>query len=156
MAPEIWRPVPDYEGLYEVSDRGRVRSLDRWPNYSDDRERLHRGQILKQHRHPAGGYQVTLSRDGKVQRCWVRRLVASAFLANDRGKRCVIAGNPDDNRLESLGWGTPRPAAKLNEVAASSIRELHRAGIKQAELAKRFGVDPSCVSNICRGIAWRD
>lgn len=46
MTEEIWRPVVGYEGLYEVSSYGRVRSLDRYVKYSNGRINLHKGRIL--------------------------------------------------------------------------------------------------------------
>ena len=76
---EIWKDIKGYENLYEVSNLGRVRSLDRWVKYSDDRLRLYKGRILKPHKTTNGYLQVGLYKDGKIKMFLVHRLVWMAF-----------------------------------------------------------------------------
>ena len=92
---EIWKPIPGYEGKYEVSDQGRIRSFRRNP----------KGYLLKPGRMPEGHLSVSLGR--KNSQC-VHKLVLLAFvgLAPDGHECCHNNGNPADNRLENLRWGT--------------------------------------------------
>jgi hypothetical protein len=108
---EQWRAVVGYEGLYEVSDQGRVRSVDRVVAY-DGRHgptKMHlRGRILKPY--PGRYHTVNLSAVGR--RLIVRpvnTLVAEAFLGpRPNGMQCCHNnGDPGDNRLENLRWDTP-------------------------------------------------
>lgn len=94
---EIWKVIPGYEGRYEVSDQGRVKS------YCRNRE----GRLLKPGRMPGGHLSVALGR-GDSQ-C-VHKLVLLAFVgpAPDKHECCHNNGNPADNRLENLRWGTRR------------------------------------------------
>ena len=92
---EIWKPVLGYEGQYEVSDKGRIKSYRRHKE----------GQILRPGCMPQGHLSVALGR--KNSQC-VHKLVLNAFVgvAPD-GYECLHAnGNPADNRLENLRWGT--------------------------------------------------
>lgn len=78
---EIWRPVQRFEGIYEVSSHGRVRSVDRVVEYSDGRVAEIDGQILSICDNGRGGYpKVTLYDGDSVWQVLVHRLVAEAFL----------------------------------------------------------------------------
>lgn len=101
---ETWLAVPDYEGLYEVSDQGRVRSL---PRRGSDGRRLP-GQLLKPRDNNRGYLAVSLSR-GTVKMSCVHRLVAQAFLADsyfDGAHVCHNDGTRTNNRVDNLRWGT--------------------------------------------------
>jgi hypothetical protein len=109
---ETWKPVPQYEGYYEVSDQGRVRSLDRVILDSRGVTRRFRGVELT----PVGPnenylYPTVFLRTGvrtTRRNTRVHVLVAGAFI----GPRPVghdvrhLNGNPGDNRLENLAYGT--------------------------------------------------
>lgn len=101
---ERWLPVPGYEGLYEVSDRGRVQSLPR----VDRRGRRVKGRFLSIMTHPSGHQHVKLSRDGSHQHGRVHRLVLTAFVgAPPEGHEALHGdGNPANNDLGNLRWGT--------------------------------------------------
>jgi NUMOD4 motif. len=101
---ERWLPVADYEGIYEVSDRGRVKSLAR----RDSRGRRIGGRMLSIFSHPSGHLWVKLSRDGSSQHGKVHRLVLIAF-AGPPPAGCEALhgdGNPANNLLSNLRWGT--------------------------------------------------
>jgi hypothetical protein len=101
---ERWRPIPGYEGSYEVSDLGSVRSLDR----ITDRGRKWRGRTLAPAVMPRGYLIVTLWRDGKQRSALVHRLVLSAFVgpAPDGTEALHGDGDPANNMLSNLSWGT--------------------------------------------------
>lgn len=94
---ENWKAIPGYEGQYEVSDQGNVRTFRRGAN----------GRLLKPGRMPQGHLSVALGR--RNSQC-VHKLVLLAFVgpAPDRHECCHNNGNPADNRLENLRWGTRR------------------------------------------------
>ena len=102
---ETWKPVVGYEGIYEVSDRGRVRSLDR---VNPAGHRL-RGKMLKLRHHPRGYMQTTLTRDGICQTKKIHRLVLEAFVGPcpPGMESCHRNGVRDDNRVSNLRWDTP-------------------------------------------------
>lgn len=79
---EVCMPIDGFEGLYEVSNLGRVRSLDRLVN-SNGGTRLHKGKVLKFVNNGGGYLQVYLYKDGKSTKFYVHRLVYEAF----HGKR---------------------------------------------------------------------
>lgn len=106
---EEWRAVEGYEGLYEVSNLGRVRALDRLVMNNGGLQRKHE-RILQGCITPnSKGYnQVVLCKEGKIQPCLVHRLVANAFIPNPEGKPEVdhIDTNPSNNRVDNLRWVT--------------------------------------------------
>lgn len=109
MSGEDWRPIPGWEGYYEVSNFGRVRSVDRWVDYTDGRRRFIEGQIRRPKPNAKGGHLlVGLNRDNhKTMRC-VHALVMFAFVGpRPEGMGvCHNNGDPTDNRLPNLRYDT--------------------------------------------------
>lgn len=107
---ERWRPVVGYEGLYEVSDEGRVRSLDRLlPSERWGGLRKLSGAILKPSDNGQTGHQfVRLWRDKKPCRRYVHHLVLEAFVGpRPEGLEALHQDDtPTNNRLSNLRWGT--------------------------------------------------
>lgn len=100
-----WKPITGYEGIYEISREGLVRSVKRkvWNGHAfvQTKERLLKPNIIQK-----GYLQVTLY-SGKKRKCFqVHRLVASAFIENHDNLPQVnhINGNKQDNRAENLEW----------------------------------------------------
>jgi hypothetical protein len=81
MEKEIWRDIAGYEGYYQVSNFGRVRSLDKMQNYNGS-ARLHKGKILKPNNDGRGYLIVDLSKNNRSVTRTIHRLVAMAFLDN--------------------------------------------------------------------------
>jgi hypothetical protein len=106
---ETWRAIIGYEGLYEVSDLGRVRSLDRIIAQRDGRSCRYRGKVLRPQPATDGGYyKVRLSNCGVGKTHYTHRLVLDAFIgAAPDGMECLHGnGDPADNRLANLRWGS--------------------------------------------------
>ena len=104
MTEEIWRPVVGYEGLYEVSSYGRVRSLDRYVKGRYGNYRLHKGKILSPAKDKTGYLKVVLSCNGKSKTIKVHRLIAQTFILNPDNLPEVNHKDEDktNNRVENL------------------------------------------------------
>ena len=107
---EIWKPIPGYEGFYEVSTMGRVRSLDRMlPHPRNKTMRLpKKGKVLKPEFDKYGYMVTTLCKEGKTMTFKVHRLVALAFIPNPDKLPQIdhINTRKYDNRPENLRWCT--------------------------------------------------
>ena len=80
---EIWKDIEGYEGLYKVSNMGRIKSL----GHTDKLGRHYEGRIMKQQKHYKNGYlSVCLAKDKKQKRMNVQRLVALHFIPNPDNK----------------------------------------------------------------------
>lgn len=125
---EEWRPIKDYEGFYEVSNLGRVKSLDRIIIDSKGRKRLFEGKIMKLKSDRYGYLYVSLNKNGK-KNFKVHRLVAEAFIPNTEDKKHVdhINTNKEDNRVENLRWVTPK------ENNNNELTKEHKKGCQLGE-----------------------
>lgn len=172
QAAESWRAVPGWEGLYEVSDLGRVRSLSRVVGgpHGDGtrtlRERFLRTP-LDDERYP----QVSLHRDGSQRSYRVHELMLAAFVGPapfPRAHGRHLNDESSDNRIENLAWGTGQEnaydairngrglgRAKLEPVAVRCIAFLAARGVRGVLLARLYRVTPGSVSAIKRRITWR-
>ena len=101
MANELWKPVKGYEGFYEVSNKGRVRSVDRI-----DARGQHRKSKIMSVKKIQNTKKVTFFRDGKNKTFTLRKLVADAFLETPKAneKLVFVDGNPDNVCAENLKW----------------------------------------------------
>ena len=102
MIEEIWRPVVGYEGLYEVSNTGRVRSLDKY----DSMNRFLRGRILRLFTDGLGYLRAQLYSNSKRKSFLVHRLVAQAFIPNPDNLPQVNHRdeNPSNDNVDNLEW----------------------------------------------------
>ena len=127
MEKETWRPVKGYEGLYEVSDLGRVRSLDRRVSGKTVHKdgQFKSGKILKPYVNSLGYSRITLSKEGSTERFQLHRLVAEAFIPNREGLPCVSHedDDPSNNRASNLRWCT---------YSYNNNRERHRRLLSEA------------------------
>lgn len=175
---EVWKPIPGFEGAYEVSSFGRVRSLDRtysaMSRWGSLVERRIRGRVLKAYvNHHRGGYRyVNLKDDSGQHLCRVCRIVATAFIGEcPRGFQVRhLNGFSADDRLENLVYGTPRENAADKERHGTAARGETHGGAKLTEtdvhrirngdecaheLAAQFGVHFGHINNIRRGVRWK-
>lgn len=171
MENEEWRDVPGYEGCYQVSSFGRVKSVRNKKNSK-------KGQILKDY--PSKGRviyrRVTLCNGIKKDYFYIHRLVAQTFLPNPKNKPCVdhIDGNPSNNVVENLRWVTTKencnnPISRERNSKAAKKRNVGLFGIlsKSAkkvvcvetqktyygtfEAERETGVSRMCISHVLHG-----
>lgn len=104
---EVWKPVKGYEGLYEVSNLGNLRSVDRYVMHGDHYCFL-KGKPRKTLPHSKGYLSIQLSKNSEDKKYLVHRLVAEAFIPNPSNLPCIDHINTvkDDNRVENLRWCT--------------------------------------------------
>ena len=122
---DIWRAVPGYEGAYEVSDLGDVRSVTRQVPYGRYPGMTYKGRLLKKFMNKNGYLAVKLSFAGFTRTTYVHELVLRAFVGprpqtEKRGEIRHLDGNKTNNNLSNLKYGT------ITENAADRIR--HRNG----------------------------
>lgn len=105
---ERWKPVKGYEGIYEASSHGRIRSVDRVVTYSDGRVRRCRGKVLRTHLDRYGYEVVGLCNQGRQKTRTVHSLVAEAFIgARPEGMEvCHNDGSKTNNHLGNLRFDT--------------------------------------------------
>lgn len=177
---EEWKDISDYEGLYQISNLGNVKSL----NYG----RLGRSQNLKVSKHHTG-YGIVILANSKVRETkLVHVLVASAFLPNPENKPCVnhIDGDKSNNVLANLEWVTKsenmRHAIRAGlrkdsnmwgrtsekNPSSKSVKQYNRDGqlVNEwpciSEAARSIGCSPCTIINCikgriksCKGFVWR-
>jgi len=173
-ASERWRPVVGYEHGYEVSDRGRVRSIPRTAICKNGAEKPIRGCTMRQQSDAAGYPMVTLWKDNHSTRVRVHDLATAAFLGPKPRRQQVrhINGDNTDNRLSNLLYGTcsenqmDRVAhgtsnrgeanghAKLTADDVLTIRGVSTRGTSRSDLAAMYGVTVSCIDSIVRRTRW--
>ena len=166
---EIWKDIKNYEGIYQVSNMGRIKSverymLNRWGNgFKKWREKIKIQTLSKN-----GYYTVRLSNNGKDKGYSTHRLVAEAFVPNPENKPCVDHINTDrtDNRAENLRWCTNKenqnnPLTKIkmkrNKSKAKPIiqltktNELVQKWESASQVQRDLGYNKSAISSCCRG-----
>ena len=165
MEKEIWKDIPEYEGLYQVSDLGRVRSVDRVVTDKNGRNILRSGVLLKDRiDKKTGRISVMLSKNGKVKTKRVYVLVMLAFVGERPKGHDICHDNDDvsDNKLSNLRYDTKKrnyldvykngninPRGKLSIQDVLEIRDLYNNKThKQIELSKIYKVDKNTINNI--------
>ncbi len=159
---EQWRPIRQWEGLYEVSDLGRVRRVAAIPAHRCNR-------VLRPRDNGHGYVQVRLRRPGTKLNCYVHILVAAAFIGECPPEHEVNHINLDrsdcratnleyltrpDNVRHSMRCNPDGRPSKLTEEDVREIRQQLQAGQTQRPLARKYGVDRSTIARIHTGKIW--
>lgn len=163
LPAETWRDIPGYEGKYQASSMGRIRSLGRSIEYHREKPYFayRSGKMLKcLDRGNTPYYSVDICQKRKL----IHRLVAAAFLGPCPAEMEVLHrnGNPKDNRIENLAYDTHsenvrdtyRYGGKQKKLFAEEVEQIRfglATGISYQELAAMYGVTRSCISRIKTG-----
>lgn len=137
---EEWRDIKGYEGLYQVSNMGRVQRLDKYivdVSQGGIRTRMFKGHIMNLTIHNVSGYvSMYLSKNGKKKRYLVHRLVAEAFIPNPDNLPEI--NHKDENKVnncvENLEWCTPKYNANYGE-------RNYKAGLSKIKCEPHLVVD---------------
>ena len=171
---EIWKPIPGYEGYYEVSNLGRVKSLDREHITSNGKHRSIKGRMLKLNLSQEYA-NVELNKEGHPHVYSVHRLVAMTFIPNPENKQTVNHKDGDklNNVVDNLEWmtwsennkhahetglNTTDPnktgaTAKSNAVTSRSVYcvETDQIYCSRSECARQLGIESSAINDSIRG-----
>lgn len=125
---EIWKSINGFEGLYEVSNFGNVRSVDRLVNHHKGGKSLRKGKILN----PSignGYYGVILSKEGHIKRMAIHRLVAEAFIPNPNNLPQI--NHKDEDKLNNIYTNLEWCDCKYNINYGSSLDKMVHTKIKK-------------------------
>lgn len=169
---EIWKDVVGYEGTYQVSNLGRVRSLDRWIISRNGVRRFFKGIVMKPQTDKDGYSVVNFHTTKGSHLLKIHRLVASAFIPNKDNKPCIdhIDGVRNNNRVDNLRWCTyvennnyertkerNREAVRRSYINNPDLRKLRgetwgRSGMKEIEvyIGDKFIGKYECLTDFCR------
>jgi hypothetical protein len=172
---EVWKDIEGYEGYYQVSNLGRVRSLDRIVPHKIYKFMNAKGKILCPGKVGVGYYTVALCNNSKPKSMFIHRLVAEAFISKTSKTNDVNHKNgiKTDNRLENLEWctrsentlhaftiglkshvGELHNLSKLTEEQAKEIKyELKELSVKQ--ISVKYNVHVETIYSIRRGSSWK-
>ena len=161
---ERWAPIPTWDGFYEASTRGLIRSVDRDITHADGGTRKHRGRVLSPKTNNKGYLMVGLFDAQSKRREFrtVHRLVAATFLPNHDGLPEVnhIDGNKRNCSSSNLEWTSSSAntvhairvglsqAAKLTDDQVRDVRVRAAAGESHSSIAKLLGLDRGSIRRI--------
>jgi len=166
-AIEEWRPVVGFEGSYSVSNHGNVKSIDR----KRGRKQI-KGRPLHPFKERSGHYYIQLHENGTTKGCFVHRLVLLAFVGEcPQGEECChIDGNPANNHVDNLRWGTRKSNirdmliahmsggkccnARLSFSQIIEIKKMALQKEKYAVIARKLSISAATVWNVATGRSW--
>lgn len=173
---EIWKPIKNYEGLYEISNFGKIRSLDRTVPIRNSTKFI-KGSLRKPQKKDNGYLFVILYKDSKSKNHYIHRLVAKNFIDNPSLKETVnhIDGNKENNNINNLEWSTRSEnsihgfknglckscekhyKSKLTNSDVLEIKNiLKNTNLTQNEIANIYGVTQSTISAIKLNKKWKN
>ena len=141
---EEWRPIEGYEGLYEVSNLGRVRSLDMYVKSRYGNYRLHKGKVLSPAKDTNGYLFVNLTYNGKHNTIRVHRLVALTFIPNPDNLPEVNHKDEDksNNRVDNLEFCDRKYninyGSRKDKVKDTKIKNGYWTGLSREEYKKKY------------------
>lgn len=173
---EEWKDIEGYEGLYQISNLGFVKTLERKKKVGHINTCIVPEKILNRNKSRKGYLQVTLSKNGKLDSYRISRLVAQHFIPNTENKPQVnhIDGNKDNNDITNLEWvtndenishaiknglynsniGENSHYAKLTRQQVEEIKQLRNQGWKIKDLGNKYNITGTTISRITTGKNW--
>ena len=171
-----WRDIKGFEGMYQVSNTGLIRSLDRSILKSNGVTQRRVGHIMIQVKNPKGYYIIGLSKNHKRLASTVHKIVASTFLK--KGSHTQVNhkdGNKLNNMVSNLEWtngsgnikhaydnglmakptGSKHPLAQIDEEVATTIKSMLNSDINSVDICKLMSISRHIVRDIKRNKTWR-
>lgn len=158
---EIWKNINGYEGLYQVSNEGRVKSLERTVVYKDGRKKVIKPNFLMPHKNTNGHLDFRLSKNGVTTSHLAHHIVAEAFIPNPNNYDVVhhIDHDKHNNKVENLKWmsGEEHRGLHIKEIRSKTVYQYSLDGEligvwESVEKACReLGANHSHISNCCLG-----
>ena len=155
---EVWKDVVGYEGIYKVSNKGNVYSVERISSQG----KKCGGRILKPVRNRNGYFKVDLSINGVRKGKYIHRLVTKAFIPNPENHPEVnhIDEDKANNNVENLEWCTSRYNTNHGTLIERISKKVRAINIKNGEVltfsstveAERKGYNSGAVAAACRGV----
>ena len=135
---EIWKDIVGYEGYYQVSNFGNVRSLDRYVKNQMGTLSLRKGKITKQRYDKDGYKQVYLCKHGNVKYYFVHRLVAEAFITNPNNYPIINHKDEvkDNNCVDNLEWCTVKYNTNYGNCPQNISKGLKGKHINRPDISK--------------------
>ena len=166
---EIWKDIKGYEGVYQISDKGNVKSLERIVKSKSNLTRKQHEKILKQGTTGDGYPIVVLRKDNKSKTLSVHRLMVTNFKALESddfevnhidGVKCnnLLSNLEVVDRSENMKHASRKGLRfmKLTETDVTEIRNTYQEGkITQKQIATKYGVSKQTISDICRERTWK-
>lgn len=172
---EIWSDISGYEGMYQVSNQGRIRGLDRIIVQKDGKKQKIRGKIISIGIKNNGYYMGQICSKGKMVNLTVHRLMALAFIPKVEGKEYVnhIDGNRANNNLSNLEWVNMKEnslhgvnRAKEEQRLYTSckkntpefillLRAEYANGKGQTQISKEYGIKYNSLGHILKRRTWK-
>jgi hypothetical protein len=139
---EFWKPVTGYEGLYEISNYGELKSLDKWVDLGLGRRQFVKGKIRAASVTSNGYRMTTLSKGGVNKTVTIQSLVVMHFIKNPWKKPIVNHRNTikTDNYIGNLEWAT----------YSENIEHAYRHNLRKAPCTGKFGKDHHRSRAICQ------
>ena len=174
MKQEIFKDIPGYEGLYQVSNLGRVKSLHRTFIRSNNKIQTIKERILKPFVNHKGYNVIALSKKCVLSHFTIHSLVLLVFIGKKPHNLQTrhLDGNKKNNNLNNLCYGTPRenaddkikhghishsekhPSSKLKNKEVMKIKRLIKQGITYFEISKSYPVNANAIRDIAKGRTW--
>ena len=154
---EVWRDIKGYEGIYQVSDLGKVKSLARTIYFPSGGKRKVKDRILKPAIDKDGYELLTLAKNGENKNTRVHRIVAEAFIPNNENKPQVNHINEikDDNRAVNLEWSTSQENINHGNGIEKRAKKARKPVMAINILTKERKVYPSIISTEKDGFCSR-
>jgi Tol biopolymer transport system component len=182
---EVWKDIKNYEGLYQVSNFGNVKSLDRIVNKPSGVSYIRKGKICKQSKSNLGYMTIGFTVNNQKINKYVHRLVAEAFITNTSNYPQVnhIDCDKTNNRINNLEWCTNsqnhihasknglnkfhlyRVAYSGEQNTNSLLKKEQVLEIRQKyipykysakKLSKEYNVSESCITHILNNTSWKE
>ncbi|MEB5649029.1 NUMOD4 motif-containing HNH endonuclease [Mammaliicoccus sciuri] len=145
---EIWKDVPGYEGYYQASNLGRIKSLERKVEYINQEDRILKEKIMKLNPTSRGYIRISLCKKGRSRSHFVHRLIVSAFIGESNLQVNHIDGVKTNNNIENLEYVTPQEnvshAVRIGLIKNSSkineklIIKDYKNGFRLRQLEKKY------------------